>query len=203
MSDDTLFDELFARCRVMAILRGMSRERTLELAERAWDLGVTAVEVPVQTPEAVETLRAVAAAGAARGRLVGAGTVVCADHVQAAREAGAVFTVAPGFDAEVSDASLAAGLAHLPGAATATEIQRVLRHGHRWVKVFPAAPLGAEWIAAMRGPFPDLRVVATGGIGADNAAAHLDAGADVVAVGSALADPERLADLMKGVGDGA
>ncbi|MFD0775357.1 2-dehydro-3-deoxyphosphogluconate aldolase, partial [Streptomonospora algeriensis] len=64
MAEDTLFDELFSRSRVMAVLRGMSRERTLGFAERAWDLGVAAVEVPVQTPEAVEALRAVAEAGA-------------------------------------------------------------------------------------------------------------------------------------------
>ncbi|KIH99734.1 2-dehydro-3-deoxyphosphogluconate aldolase [Streptomonospora alba] len=202
MGEDTLFDELFSRSRIMAILRGMSRERTLRFAERAWDLGVDAVEVPVQTPEAVEALRAVAEAGAARGQHVGAGTVITPEHVDAAREAGAVFTVAPGFDAEVSAASRAAGMAHLPGVATATDIQQALRNGHRWVKAFPAAPLGTEWMTAMRGPFPDLRIVATGGVDAGNAAEYLAAGADVVAVGSAIADADRFAALVEAAGSG-
>ncbi|MHC5560718.1 bifunctional 4-hydroxy-2-oxoglutarate aldolase/2-dehydro-3-deoxy-phosphogluconate aldolase [Kocuria sp. U4B] len=198
-SVDDLFDSTFARTSVMAILRGYTPERTVELATRAWELGIDCVEVPVQSASAVEALAATVAAGRDAGRLVGAGTVVSLQRLEQAAAAGAGFTVAPGLDLTVAQASVEAGLAHLPGVATASEIQLAADHGMRWVKAFPAVSLGTSWFHGMRGPFPEIRIVATGGISAHNASAYLAAGADVVAVGSALEDPaqlELLAALM-------
>lgn len=198
MSDKGL-DQLFAGHRVLAILRGMSVDTTVRLAERAWDLGVTAIEVPARDPEGLEALRATVLAGAERGHPVGAGTVIAPEQVRAVSEAGAAFTVAPGFDAEIMALSEAAGMPHLPGVATPSDVQGVLKAGGHWVKAFPATALGTEWFRAMRGPFPDVRVVATGGMDAHNAREYLDSGARMVAVGSALADPEQiplLSDLL-------
>lgn len=195
------FTDLFAGQQVMAILRGMSERATVELANRAWDLGIGLVEVPIQSPDAVPALRAAVAAARRRGRVVGAGTVTTPARVAAAVEAGAAFTVAPGFDGEVLAASLAAGLPHLPGVATPGEIQQALRHGVTWLKAFPAAQLGVGWFAAMRGPFPEANLVATGGVSAHDAADYLTAGARAVAVGSALADEaqwEKLAGMAGG-----
>lgn len=192
------FDELFT-VPVMAILRGMEPERTVALAERAWALGITAVEVPIEAPAAEPSLRAAVGAGAQRGRPVGAGTVVGVEQARTAREAGAAFTVAPGLDSEVAGASSELGLPHLPGVATPSEIQRAQRLGLTWVKAFPATELTSRWFAAMRGPFPHVRLVATGGMNARNAREFRTAGASVVAVGSALEDPEQLpalADLV-------
>ncbi|MFK4107768.1 bifunctional 4-hydroxy-2-oxoglutarate aldolase/2-dehydro-3-deoxy-phosphogluconate aldolase [Streptomyces sp. NPDC002176] len=194
------FDRIFAQAPVMAILRGMSREKSVELASRAWDLGIECVEVPVQSREAAEVLTAVVAAGGERGKPVGAGTVTSAERLAWAVSAGAAFTVAPGLDVEVARASVAAGLPHLPGVATATDVQAARALGLDWLKAFPASVLGPDWFRAMRGPFPEVPFVATGGIDASNAAAYLAAGAKVVAVGSALEDPEQLrslADLLK------
>ncbi|MFC9086869.1 bifunctional 4-hydroxy-2-oxoglutarate aldolase/2-dehydro-3-deoxy-phosphogluconate aldolase [Nocardiopsis dassonvillei] len=191
MSDQGL-DGLFGGHRVLAILRGMPVDTTVGLAERAWDLGVTAVEVPARDALGLEALRATVRAGAERGHPVGAGTVITPEQVRDVAGAGAAFTVAPGFDAEVMAASEAAGMPHLPGVATPSDIQGVLRAGGRWVKAFPATSLGAAWFRAMRGPFPELRIVATGGMDARNAREYLDAGARMVAVGSALADPEQI-----------
>ncbi|MEU6385874.1 bifunctional 4-hydroxy-2-oxoglutarate aldolase/2-dehydro-3-deoxy-phosphogluconate aldolase [Streptomyces bauhiniae] len=194
------FDRIFAGAPVMAILRGMPLTKSVELAVRAWELGIECVEVPVQSREAAEVLAAVAEAGAGRGRTVGAGTVTTAERLAWAVSAGAAFTVAPGLDAEVARASLDAGLPHLPGVATATDVQAARALGLDWLKAFPASVLGPDWFRAMRGPFPEVPFVATGGIDASNAAAYLAAGAQVVAVGSALDDPDQLrslADLLK------
>ncbi|MET8320868.1 bifunctional 4-hydroxy-2-oxoglutarate aldolase/2-dehydro-3-deoxy-phosphogluconate aldolase [Micromonospora sp. NPDC005189] len=193
------FDHIFGGARVMAILRGLPVAETVRLAERAWDLGIDVVEVPVATADAVSALRAAVEAGAARGRIVGAGTVLDADQVAAAADAGAAFTVAPGLDLAVADAAAARGLPHLPGVATPTEAQQALRHGLTWLKAFPAISLGPAWFKAVAGPLPQLRFVATGGLDAGNAAAFLQAGVRVVAVGSALSDPnqlDRLAELL-------
>jgi 2-dehydro-3-deoxyphosphogluconate aldolase/(4S)-4-hydroxy-2-oxoglutarate aldolase len=185
-------DDIIGDCQIMAILRGLPVSETVELACRAWDLGIRLVEVPVQTPDAVPSLRAAVAAGLERGHTVGAGTVTTVEQVREVAESGAVFTVAPGVDPAVAAASAAAGLPHLPGVATPSEVQQALRHGLTWMKAFPASVLGTEWFSAMRGPFPQLKLVATGGMDAHTVRAYLDAGARVVAVGSALSDPEQV-----------
>ncbi|MGW5558948.1 bifunctional 4-hydroxy-2-oxoglutarate aldolase/2-dehydro-3-deoxy-phosphogluconate aldolase [Micromonospora sp. NPDC003944] len=191
------FDHIFGGARVMAILRGLPVAETVRLAERAWDLGIDVVEVPVATADAVPALRAAVQAGAERDRIVGAGTVLDVDQVAAAADAGARFTVAPGLDLAVADAAAARGLPHLPGVATPTEAQQALRHGLTWLKAFPAISLGPAWFTAVAGPLPQLRFVATGGLDAGNADAFLQAGVRVVAVGSALADPTQLDALAK------
>jgi 2-dehydro-3-deoxyphosphogluconate aldolase / (4S)-4-hydroxy-2-oxoglutarate aldolase len=197
------FDHRFARAPVMAILRGLSVSEAIDLAQRAWDLGIDTVEVTIEVPSAVPVLRTVVAAGRERGHEVGAGSVVDLDQVREAADAGAAFSVAPGLDATVARASIDAGMPHLPGVATPTDVQAALANGMSWVKAFPASVLGADWVDAVRQPFPGLQIVATGGIDARNAGDFLAAGARAVAVGSALADPaqvELLARLITGDG---
>ncbi|MDI5966596.1 bifunctional 4-hydroxy-2-oxoglutarate aldolase/2-dehydro-3-deoxy-phosphogluconate aldolase [Streptomyces sp. SL13] len=197
LTGNTWFADAFADVPLMAILRGYDVDRTVELARTAWSLGIKIVEVTIQSDTAVAALRATVEAGRADGRPVGAGTVTDPGLAATAHAAGAAFTVAPGLSAEVVAASHAAGMPHLPGVATGTELQLAAGLGLTWVKAFPATVLGTGWFGAMRGPFPQLRYVATGGIDPGNAAAFLAAGADVVALGSALADPAALPAVAK------
>src|SRR5690606_14028203 len=139
-----------------------------------------------------EDLEATIRAGAGRGKRVGAGTVDSRARVRRVAELGAAFTVRPGFDEAVARESIDAGLPTLPGVATASEIQCAMRAGFSWLKAFPAAVLGAAWFTAMSGPFPHARFVATGGMSSANAAAFFSAGADVIAVGSSIADSVEL-----------
>ncbi|OZD11198.1 2-dehydro-3-deoxyphosphogluconate aldolase [Rhodococcus sp. 06-156-3C] len=192
---NTWFDQAFSGAPVMAILRGFTPTRTVELAQRGWDAGITCIEVPIQSPAAVAALEAVANAAADRGFSVGAGTVVSPELVVAAYNSGAAFTVAPGFDPAVAKASMDLSMPHLPGVATGTDVQQAAGFGMKWVKAFPASVLGSAWFSAMKGPFPAMRFVATGGMNARNAAEYLQAGAHVVAVGSALEDDTQI-DLL-------
>ena len=194
------FEQVVGTHRIMSILRGLAPDEAVRVAGQAWDAGVEVLEVTIGVPEAVPSLRAVVAAGAERGRLVGAGTVTSPERVRAAALAGARYTVAPGLDPEVLAASLAAGMPHLPGVGTGTEVQHAHRAGCRWVKAFPASALGTAWFRAIRGPFPDVRYVATGGVTVETARDLLDAGARVVGLGAVVAGPaewERLAELIK------
>jgi 2-dehydro-3-deoxyphosphogluconate aldolase/(4S)-4-hydroxy-2-oxoglutarate aldolase len=194
------FEELVGGHRVMAILRGLPPRRTVELANLAWDAGVALVEVPIGRPEQVAALTATVAAGAERGQLVGAGTVITNQQVRVAAQAGARYTVAPGLDPAVLAASLAAGLPHLPGVATATEVQHAQAAGSGWVKAFPAVALGLAWFQAIQGPFPDVSYVATGGLTLAAVPEFLAAGARVAAIGPGQLDPahrEQLVDLVK------
>lgn len=154
MMDNSGFDAIFGGTRLMAILRGMGAERSLALSTTAWNLGIDVVELPIQTPDDVEALRVVAAAGRTRGKAVGAGTVVSAEHVAQALSAGATFTVSPGLDLDVVRASHEAGMLSLPGVATASEVQSATSAGLTWLKAFPASVLGPQWLTAMNGPFP-------------------------------------------------
>ncbi|MEU5088924.1 bifunctional 4-hydroxy-2-oxoglutarate aldolase/2-dehydro-3-deoxy-phosphogluconate aldolase [Streptomyces sp. NPDC021356] len=192
-----LFEQAFTALPLMVILRGLGIEATVAMSRRAWDHGIPLVEVPVQDESAVAALAAAAAAGRERGAVVGAGTVTSTERLTRAVRAGAAFTVAPGFSAEVAEASVRAGLPHLPGVSTPSEIQQALACGFTWLKAFPAAELGAGWLRAMRGPFPEARLVATGGMTVADAQEFLSAGADAVSLGSALSDPAQVRRLPR------
>jgi 2-dehydro-3-deoxyphosphogluconate aldolase / (4S)-4-hydroxy-2-oxoglutarate aldolase len=181
-----LFDEL-EQTRVLAILHGATPAETVRWCERAWSLGVTLVEVPIRADGDLDLLAAAAEAGRRTGHPVGAGTVTSPELARQVADLGAAFTVAPGLDEEVAAASAELGLAHLPGVATATEIQRALRLGLPWQKAFPAASLGPGWFTAQREPFRHVKFVATGGVSTANAASFLKAGAAAVSLGSAFA----------------
>ncbi len=185
---EDFFDRHLAGSGVLVILRGFGPDRTVELCQRAWRLGVELVEIPIQSDDDLAALERAAAEGRRTGRIVGAGTVTTPRLVAEAAGAGARFTVAPGLDPEVAVASVDRGLPHLPGVATASEVHHAARLGIRWQKMFPAAQLGADWIAAMHGPFPHVRFVATGGIDPAGAAAFRRRGAAAVALGSSFAD---------------
>ena len=189
------FEEALARTRVVGVFRGLDVPATLEACATAWDAGVEVVEVTVQRPDALPSLRAAVAAGAERGLAVGAGTVTTAAQVADVADAGAAFTVAPGLAEEVVAACAARDLPHLPGVATATEVTRAVALGCTWLKAFPASQLGPGWVRAQHGPFPDVRFVATGGVDAGSAPDFLRAGCRAVGLGSTLGDPEQLALL--------
>ncbi|WP_127792107.1 bifunctional 4-hydroxy-2-oxoglutarate aldolase/2-dehydro-3-deoxy-phosphogluconate aldolase [Agromyces sp. LHK192] len=192
---DAYFQSTFADVPVMGIFRRQGLERTMQLAEAAWDVGVRIMEVPVMDSEDLVVLRAVADAARDRGLDVGAGTIVSVEQLDAVAAAGAAFTVAPGFDAEVAAASVARGLPHIPGVATGSEVQAALRAGFTWLKAFPAERLGPAWIRHLHGPFPQVRFVATGGVTPETAQSFLDAGCRVVALGSAFDNEEQIAKL--------
>ena len=117
------------------------------------------------------------------------------EQIPVAVEAGAGFLVSPGLDPEVVRAADAAGIPILPGVATPTDVQLATALGLTWLKAFPAQWLGVDWFRHLRGPFPDVKFVATGGMDADNAGEFLAAGVRVVAVGSALEDESQLPRL--------
>jgi len=195
-------DDIFGGHRVMVILRGMaSPGAAVDAAHRAWDAGVELLEVPIGQPGAVEALAAVVEAGRERGKVVGAGTIITADRVEAAHASGARYTVAPGFDPTVMAHSHCVGLPHLPGVATPSEVQQAWSAGCRWVKVFPASILGPTWFSAIRGPFPDVNYLATGGVTLRAAPDYIQAGASIVAFGASATTPDRFTDLASLVND--
>ena len=192
MAGSEWFEDAFAGAPLMAILRGMGVERSARLATTAWDLGLDSVEVPLQTDEDERALRELVRLADERGKVVGAGTIITTEQVDRAGDAGAAYLVSPGIDPAVVRAAQERGIPILPGVATPSEVQLGVSLGLTWLKAFPADWLGVDWFRHIRGPFPQVRFVATGGLDAGNVASFLDAGVRVAAVGSALEDPAQL-----------
>ncbi|MFC7846962.1 bifunctional 4-hydroxy-2-oxoglutarate aldolase/2-dehydro-3-deoxy-phosphogluconate aldolase [Arthrobacter sp. NPDC057388] len=194
------FNRDFFRVPVIAVLRGLDPATTVEYAQNAWAAGVEHVEVPIQTPDAIASLKAAVQAASQQGRKVGAGTVNTFEQLEAAASAGISFTVSPGLNPEIVAESIRRRIPHLPGVATASEILQAQRLGLTWLKAFPASELGPVWVRAMLSPFPDINFVATGGMTLDNAEEMLNAGARAVGLSSAFASPQssqRVASFME------
>ena len=144
--------------------------------------GIEQVEVTIDTPGAL----AAVTEAAGEGRTVGVGTVVDSEQVRAAAAAGARFVVSPGLVPEVIETALELGLEPVPGVFTATEILAATAAGARVMKLFPASCGGPSYLRALRGPFPTIPIIPTGGVRIEDVQAYLDAGATVIALGSEL-----------------
>jgi 2-dehydro-3-deoxyphosphogluconate aldolase/(4S)-4-hydroxy-2-oxoglutarate aldolase len=130
--------------------------------------GITAIEVTLRTPVALEAIRAIAAE--VEDATVGVGTVLSASDLRAAQEAGARFAVSPGVSPRLLDAADDCALPLLPGAATASEVMSLLERGYRHLKFFPAVPAGGhQLLGAWASPLPQIRFCPTGGINLTNA----------------------------------
>ncbi|NDY92419.1 bifunctional 4-hydroxy-2-oxoglutarate aldolase/2-dehydro-3-deoxy-phosphogluconate aldolase [Ideonella livida] len=137
-------------------------EDAVPLAQALVAGGVKVLEVTLRTPVA---LKAIEAMSAVEGAIVGAGTIRSAADARAAKAAGAVFGVSPGYTAEVGAACREVGLPLLPGVATASEVMAAQADGLNFLKFFPATAAGGiPMLKALAGPFPDVVFCPTGGI---------------------------------------
>jgi len=175
------------KAKVVAVIRLKDAARLAEVAAALSRGGVTALEVTMTVPGAVEIIREMARTKAP-GTLVGAGTVLDAGTATDVIAAGADFVVSPITDPETIRACREAGVLVAPGAFTPTEIVSAWNAGASLVKVFPATSLGPQFVRDMRGPLPHIRLMPTGGVTLENAREFLAAGAAAVGIGTALVD---------------
>ena len=158
--------------RIVPMVAVDSADQAVALAHALDAGGLPMVEITFRTEAAVDAIRAVTAA--CPDVLVGAGSVLVVEQVEAAVEAGARFIVSPGLDEVVVERTLALGITALPGCATASDLMRARRLGIDCVKLFPAEALGGlAMLAALAAPFPGMRFVPTGGIDPGNLEAYL------------------------------
>jgi 2-dehydro-3-deoxyphosphogluconate aldolase/(4S)-4-hydroxy-2-oxoglutarate aldolase len=151
--------------------------------------GLPALEVTLRTPAALDVIREMARV---EGGVVGAGTLLTPDDVEAAKAAGATFGVAPGATDRLLEACEANDLPLLPGAATASEAMRLLERGYSVQKFFPAeANGGAKALKAIGAPIPQVRFCPTGGVSLANAAEYLSL-ANTLCVGGSWVAPGEL-----------
>src|SRR5512140_1177192 len=186
MTKDQVLEALLA-ARAIAVIRMKDAARLAGTAEALRKGGVTAIEITMTVPGAVDIIREMARSKAP-GTLVGAGTVLDAGMAADVIGAGADFVVSPITDRDMIQTCRAAGVLVTPGAFTPTEIVSAWRAGADIVKVFPATSLGPQFFRDVRGPLPQIRLMPTGGVTIENAGDFLAAGACCVGIGTALVD---------------
>lgn len=172
------------------------RTGNADLAMRAVDAliagGVPIVEITMTVPKACSVIRTVAT-DFGNTILVGAGTVSSADQAHAAVNAGAQFIVSPGLDLKTVEAAQALDVLVVPGVLTPSEVMAATKAGVAMVKIFPCSAVGgAKYLRALRAPFPQLKMMPTGGVNLQTAAEYVRAGAAALGVGTDLVDPQLL-----------
>lgn len=171
---------------IVAILRGVTPDAVIEVAETLVQCGISTIEVPLNSPQALESIRLLHGRFAGRA-VIGAGTVLSVEQVESVARAGATLVLSPDMNVAVIERTRALGLTSIPGVATATEAFRALSAGAHALKMFPADVLGVATLKAWRSVLPgDVRIYAVGGIEAGNAASFRDSGAAGVGVGGWL-----------------
>jgi Entner-Doudoroff aldolase len=181
---------LLGDVRAIAIVRAETREAAAQAMEAAIRGGIRVAEFTLNTPGALDLIREFTGRP---GLVVGAGTVLGIAQAEEALNAGARFLVSPVVDDEVIAVATRHDVASIPGAFTPTEMWRAHRAGAQLVKMFPAPAGGADAVRSILGPMPFLRLVPTNGVGVDNAAAYLAAGAYAVGFVRSLFDPADMA----------
>jgi 2-dehydro-3-deoxyphosphogluconate aldolase / (4S)-4-hydroxy-2-oxoglutarate aldolase len=190
MTKDKVLKGLLAS-KAVAVIRMTDAAKLAMAAAALRKGGVTALEVTMTVPGAIEIIRAMAR-DKKPGVLVGAGTVLDAGTASDVIAAGADFVVSPITDGDMIMACREAEVLVVPGAFTPTEIVAAWRAGADIVKVFPATSLGPQFVRDLRGPLPHIRLMPTGGVSLENAREYLEAGACCVGIGTALLDKKTI-----------
>ena len=180
--------------KIVAIVRGIDSGKIADLARALAEGGITCIEVTFDqsAPENTRnTLEGIANIKAALGDrvCVGAGTVMTAEQVRQAAQAGAEYMISPNIDPEVIAETKKLDKVSIPGAMTPTEVAYAYQCGADIVKMFPAGILGSDYIKAVKAPLKHIPVTAVGGVNAGNCAQFIRAGACGVGVGGNLVSP--------------
>ena len=171
------FVEQFGRVKASAILRTNDQEKAVKAMEAAIRGGFRIIEFTLTIPGVFELVQDFSRRA---GLVVGTGTVMTADEARQSVEAGARYLVSPVVDEVVIDAARQLGVACMPGTHTPTEMLRAHRAGAQLCKLFPSPGDGPDWVRAVLGPMPWLKIVPTNGVDQHNAGAWLGAGAYAV-----------------------
>lgn len=176
---------------IIPAIRVSSPQDAIFAAETIAHSGIPIVEVTMTIPGAIDVI-----AELARNNpdvIAGAGTVLDLDTARRCHDAGAKFLTSTGLDLEVVEFALKNDLAVFPGALTPTEVVTAWRAGPDFVKIFPCSAVGGpHYLRALKGPFPDIPLIASGGINQQTAGDFIKAGAVALGIGSELIPHEAI-----------
>lgn len=174
---------------LLAVIRGPSSELTVRMVEALVEGGVMGIEITYSTPNAEEVVKTLSQKFG-DSILLGMGTLTKPDQAESAKAAGAVFLVSPICEKKLVKAMVASGLLTMAGALTPTEVFKAYSMGVDVIKIFPGSLGGPAYVKALKGPFPYIPMMPTGGVNASNAAEWFAAGVVAVGAGSELCPPQ-------------
>jgi 2-dehydro-3-deoxyphosphogluconate aldolase/(4S)-4-hydroxy-2-oxoglutarate aldolase len=178
---------------LVPVLRAESVDKALALVEAIAAGGVTAMEVTMTVPGAIQVMRKLAEQRP--DLLIGAGTVLDAETARACILEGAKFVVSPALNIKTIEMCHRYSIAALPGALTPTEVITAWEAGADVVKIFPASAMGgAKYLSSLKAPLPQVEMIPTGGVSLDTAKSFLDAGAFALGVGADLVNTKAMAE---------
>jgi 2-dehydro-3-deoxyphosphogluconate aldolase / (4S)-4-hydroxy-2-oxoglutarate aldolase len=199
--------DVLAKIREIGIMPGIrtsSAEDGRFAAEAIAQGGIPVVEITMTVPKAIDVIADMAKNSP--NLIVGAGTVLDLETARRCIDAGAAFLTGPGLDLKIVEFALKENILIIAGAMTPTEVITAWQAGSELVKVFPCAPIGGPaYIKALRGPFPQVPVIAAGGVNQETAADFILAGAAVLGIGGRLVSktaienrqPEQISELAR------
>lgn len=185
--------EEIVECGAVIILRLSNAENIVPVADAIVRGGISAVEVTLNTPNALDSIFKLNHA-LGNDILLGAGTVLNADDAVKAIQAGAKYIISPVFKPELIDVAHSHDCPFMPGCLTPTEMLLAHEAGSDMIKFFPADALGPAYMKAALAPLQNLKIMPTGGIHAGNAGEWIHAGAACLGVGSAIMDKSAIAE---------
>ncbi len=201
-ADKTNFEKLMKDCPLIAILRGVTPPEIVDVCKILAGAGVSLIEIPLNSPDAIESIRLASNEFHTADDckvMIGAGTVLTPEKVNAVADAGGKYIISPNTDTSVIKQTKARGLLSLPGFFTPSEAFVALNAGADYLKCFPAGDLGAGYIKNLKAVVP-APILAVGGVDLDNAAEFLKVAAGL-GIGSSMFKPGK--DLKKMAEDAA
>ena len=185
MKEAFVFEAMY-RSGVIPVVTVQDPQKAVRLAKAVWKGGLSVLEIALRVQGAADCIRAVRAA--LPEMAVGAGTVLTRPQVLEAKAAGAMFGVSPGYDEDVVSLSREVKMPFVPGAVTATDIQKGIKAGLKTIKFFPAEPHGGlKTIDYLAPPFPMVKFLPAGGIGFHNLDEYLQNPAVLACAGGFMA----------------
>lgn len=189
-----LFHKHFTACPLVAIIRGVTPDEAEDIGDAILGAGIRIIEVPLNSPEPLKSIERLAKRIGERA-LVGAGTVLKPEQVEAVRSAGGQLIVSPNTNTAVIAATVSAGIVSCPGYFTPSEAFAALDAGAHALKLFPAEAATPSMVKAQRAVLPrDVPLLVVGGVKADAMTAWLAAGADGFGLGSGVYKPGNTAE---------
>lgn len=194
MNPRELFDRYFSECPLVAIIRGVTPGEAVDIAGALYEAGIRIIEVPLNSPDPLESVRAIAGALGEQA-LIGAGTVLDSRQVAEVRDAGGRIVVSPNMNPAVIRATVEAGMVSSPGIFTPSEAFAALDAGAHTLKLFPAEAASPKVVKSMRAVLPkDVPFLIVGGVTPESVASWLEAGADGFGLGGGLYRPGQSPD---------
>ncbi|MDR0297147.1 MAG: bifunctional 2-keto-4-hydroxyglutarate aldolase/2-keto-3-deoxy-6-phosphogluconate aldolase [Streptococcaceae bacterium] len=179
---------------VIAVVRSETEEKAIKIVEALVNGGITGIELTYSVPMANDVIERLVTKYENTNVIIGAGTVLDVSSARLAIIAGAQFIVSPSFNKEVAKLANLYQVPYVPGILTPTEAQNALEYGSELIKLFPGDIAGKAMIKDLKGPFPYINIMPSGGVSAENISGWLSAGAAVVSAGSALIAPAEIDD---------